>query len=131
MQKNVKSALAAALCGATALAVLPTEVLAGPMTAAPPGSLGITTPVERAYYRGNRRGYYPGYGGYYQRGYGYSPGAAVAGAAAGLLGAGIAGASGYGSGYPSYGAGGFGSGAPYGGGPCYQWDSIAGWVWRC
>lgn len=142
LMKNMTSVLAAALCGATALAALPTEVLAGPIGAASPGSLGATS-VEKAYYRGKRpdyyqgrTGYYPGYGGY-QRGFGYGPGAAVAGAAAGLLGAGIVGASGYGYGYPGYGGGGFGYGAPYGGGSpygdgsCYQWDSIAGWVWRC
>jgi uncharacterized protein YjbJ (UPF0337 family) len=57
---------------------------------------------------GYRRSYYPRYGGYYRRGYGYGPGAAFAGAAAGLLGAGIAGASGYGYGYPNYGYGGYG-----------------------
>jgi hypothetical protein len=121
MRKSVKSALAAALCGATALAALPAEVLAGPMSAASPTSLGLTTSVEKAYYRGYRRGYYPRHGGYYRRGYGYGyavPGA-VAGVAAGLLGAGIAGASGYG-----YGGG-------YGGSSCWQWDAGAGWVWGC
>jgi hypothetical protein len=131
MQKDVKSVLAAALCGVTALAALPAEVLAGSMSAPSPESLRITTTVEQAYYRGNRAGFYPGYGRYYQRGYGYGPGAAVAGTAAGLVGAGIAGASGYGYGYPGYAAGGFGYGAAYGGGSCYQWDPIAGWVWRC
>jgi hypothetical protein len=99
MPKNVKSVLAAALCGASALAALPAEALAGPMSAAHPTSVGLITSVEKAYYRGYRRGYYSGYGGYYRRGYGV-PGAAVgaaagvAGAAAGLVGAGIAGASG-------------------------------------
>ena len=98
MCKSVKSVLAA-LCGVTALAALPTEVLAGPMSAASPTSVGLTSSFEQAYYRGYRRGYY-------RRGYGI-PGAAVgaaagvAGAAAGVLGAGIAGASGYG--YPGYG----------------------------
>jgi hypothetical protein len=120
--KNVKSVLAAALCGATALAALPAEVLAGPMSAAYPTSVGLTASVEQAYYRGYRRAYYPRYGGYYRRGYGYGPGAAVAGAAAGLLGAGIAGASGYGYGYPRYGYPGYGYGYPgygYGGGYGY------------
>jgi hypothetical protein len=123
MPKSVKFVLAAALCGATALAALPAEVLAGPMSASRPTSVGITTSVEKAYYRGYRRGYY-------RRGYGYGPGAAgaaVAGAAAGLLGAGIAGASGYGYGYPSYGYSGYG----YGGSSCYQWDPGVGWEWRC
>ena len=121
MCKSVKSVLAA-LCGVTALAALPTEVLAGPMSAASPTSVGLTTSFEQAYYRGYRRGYY-------RRGYGI-PGAAVgaaagvAGAAAGVLGAGIAGASGYG--YPGYGDGG-----GYGGSSCWQWDPGAGWVWAC
>jgi hypothetical protein len=121
MCKSVKSVLAA-LCGVTALAALPAEVLAGPMSAASPTSVGLTTSFEQAYYRGYRRGYY-------RRGYGI-PGAAVgaaagvAGAAAGVLGAGIAGASGYG--YPGYGYGG-----GYGGSSCWQWDPVAGWVWGC
>jgi hypothetical protein len=122
MRKSVKSALAAALCGATALAALPAEVLAGPMSVASPTSVGLTTSVEKAYYRGYRRGYYARRGGYYRRGYGYAVPGAVAGVAAGLLGAGIAGASGYG--YPAYGYG-------YGGGSCWQWDAGAGWVWGC
>ncbi|WP_232365914.1 hypothetical protein [Methylocystis silviterrae] len=127
MCKSVKSVLAA-LCGVTALAALPAEVLAGPMSAASPTSVGLTRSFEPAYYRGHRRGYYRH--GYYRRGYGI-PGAAVgaaagvagaaAGAAAGLLGAGVAGAS-AGYGYPGYG---------YGGSSCWQWDPIAGWVWAC
>jgi hypothetical protein len=122
MCKSVKSVLVA-LCGATALAALPAEVWAGPMSAASPTSVGLTTSFEQAYYRGYRyRGYRRGY---YRPGYGI-PGAAVgaaagvAGAAAGVLGAGIAGASGYG--YPGYG---------YGGNSCWQWDPGAGWVWGC
>ena len=119
MRKSLKSALAAALCGATAFAAPSTEVLAGPMTAASPLSVGLTAPAEKVYYRrhygrpryygGHYRrrygGYYRGgYGGYYRggyyRNYGYDPsGAIFAGAALGLLGAGIAGASGYGYGY--------------------------------
>jgi hypothetical protein len=133
MRKSLKSALAAALCGATVFAAPPAEVLAGPMTVASPLSVGLTAPAEKVYYRrhyGPRRyygghyrrgygGYYRrGYGGYYRRGYGgyyrrgyyrnygYDPsGAIFAGAALGLLGAGIAGASGYGYGYPGYGYG--------------------------
>jgi hypothetical protein len=130
MHKSVKSTLAAALCGATALAALPAEVLAGPMSAASSTSVGLTTSVEKAYYRGYRRGYYRG--GYY-RNYGYLPGAAVAGAAAGLLGAGIAGASGYGYpayGYPAYGYG-YGGYGGYGGGSCWRWDPFVGWVRAC
>ena len=69
MCKSVKSVLAA-LCGVTALAALPAEVLAGPMSAASPTSVGLTTSFEQAYYWGYRRGYY-------RRGYGI-PGAAVA-----------------------------------------------------
>ena len=118
MRKSVKSALAAALCGATALAALPTGVLASPMGASRLPTVGLSASVEKAYYRGHRHGYYRRYGGYYRRGYGYGPGAAVAGAAAGLLGAGIAGASGYyGYGYPSYGYPGYGYGGGYGYGP--------------
>ncbi|UZX13911.1 hypothetical protein OGR47_20115 (plasmid) [Methylocystis sp. MJC1] len=126
MRKSVKI-VAAALFGATALAALPAEVFGGPMSAASPTSVGLNASLEKAYYRGYRRGYYPRYGGYYRRGYGL-PGAAVgaaagvAGAAAGVLGAGIAGATGYG--YPGYGGG-------YGGSSCWQWDPGAGWVWGC
>ena len=125
MRKSPKFAIVVALCGATALAALPTEVLAGPMSAARPTSVGLTKSVEKAHYRGYRRGYYPRYGGYYRRGYGYGPGAALAGAAAGLVGAGIAGASGYGYGYPSYGYPGYGYGGysypGYGYGGGYGW----------
>jgi hypothetical protein len=132
MRKSLKSALAAALCGATAFAAPPAEVLAGPMTAASPLSVGLTAPAEKVYYRrhyGPRR-YYGGhyrrrYGGYYRRGYyrnyGYDPsGAIFAGAALGLLGAGLAGASGYG--YPGYG---YGYGYPGYGYPGYG----GGWGW--
>lgn len=126
MRKSLKSALAALLCGATAFADLPTEVLAGPMSAASPLSVGLTAPAEKVYYRrylGPRRYY----GGHYRRGYyrnyGYDPsGAIFAGAALGLLGAGVAGASGYGYGYPGYGYSAYGYGYPayaypgYGGG---------------
>ena len=134
-----------ALCGATALAALPAEVFAGPMSAASPTSVGLTPSVENAHYRGYRRGYYQRYGGYYRRGYGL-PGAAVgaaagvAGAAAGVLGAGVAGATGYGYpgygygygsyGYPGYGYGSYGYGGGYGG-RCWLWDPGAGWVWGC
>jgi hypothetical protein len=99
MRKSLKSALAAALCGAIAFAAPPAEVLAGSMTAASPLSVGLTAPAEKVYYRrhyGPRRyygGHYRrGYGGYYRRNYyrnyGYDPGAIFAGAALGLLGAG-------------------------------------------
>jgi hypothetical protein len=125
MRKSVKSALAAALCGATALAALPAEVLAGPMSAASPTTIGLTTSVEKAYYRGYRRGYYPRYGGYYRRGYGgYG---AAAGVAAGVAGAAVLGTAAAGAyGYPAYG---YGYPAGYGG--CWQWDPGLGWVRRC
>jgi hypothetical protein len=107
MRKSLKSALAAALCGAIAFAAPPAEVLAGPMTAASPLSVGLTAPAEKVYYRRHygprryygvhyrrgygvhyRRGYgvhyRRGYGGHYRRGYG---------------------GSGYGYGYPGYGYG--------------------------
>src|ERR1700730_5085976 len=91
MRKSLKSALAAALCGTIAFAAPPAEVLAGPMAAASPLSVGLTAPAEKVYYRrhyGPRRGYgghyRRGYGGYYRRGYG---------------------GSGYGYGYPGYGYG--------------------------
>ena len=68
MRKSLKSALAAALCGATAFAAPPAEVLAGPMTATSPLSVGLTAPAEKVYYR---RHYGPRryYGGHYRRGY--------------------------------------------------------------
>jgi hypothetical protein len=37
------------LCGATAFAALPPEVLAGPMSAASPSSVGLTAPAEKVY----------------------------------------------------------------------------------
>jgi hypothetical protein len=69
MRKSLKSALATALCGAIAFAAPPAEVLAGPMTAASPLSVGLTAPAEKVYYR---RHYGPRryYGGHYRRGYG-------------------------------------------------------------
>src|ERR1700731_1741833 len=90
MRKSLNSTLAATLCGATAFAALPSEVLAGPMSVASPSSVGLTAPAEKIYYRryyGPRRYY----GGYYRRRYyrhyGYDPsGAIFAGAALGLLG---------------------------------------------
>jgi hypothetical protein len=48
-RKSVKSAQAAAFCGATVFAVLPANVLAGPMSAASLSS--VTAPVEKVYYR--------------------------------------------------------------------------------
>jgi hypothetical protein len=132
MRKTLKSTLAAALCGATAFAALPPEVLAGPMSAASPSSVGLTAPAEKVYYRryfGPRR-YYGGYHPRrYYRHYGYDPsGAIFAGAALGLLGAGIAAASQpyYGYGYPWY----YGYGYPgyYGyGSPAYGYGYPWGW----
>ena len=101
-RKSVKSAQAAAFCGATVFAVLPANVLAGPMSAASLSS--VTAPVEKVYYR-RYCGHRHYYGGYYLQGYRYDPsGAIFAGAALGLLGAGIAAASpySYGYGYPGY-----------------------------
>jgi hypothetical protein len=116
MRKSVKSALAAALCGATALAALPSEVAAGPMGVASPTSVALTASAEKAYHRGYR-------GGYYRRGYGrYGAAAGIAGAAA--LGAGLAGASGYG--YPAYGyGGGYGYGAYGSSAPLMTAPSVA------
>ena len=130
-KSSPKSTLAATLCGATAFAALPPEVLAGPMSEASPSSVGLTAPAEKVYYRryyGPRRHY----GGYYRRRYyrhyGYDPsGAIFAGAALGLLGAGIAAASQpyYGYGYPWY----YGYGYPvYGYGyPAYGYGYPWGW----
>lgn len=130
MRYGLKSALAGVLCGATVLSALPSEVLAGPISAAPPSTVGLSAPVDQVHYR-RYRGYRYGYrGGYYRRGYGYDPGGAIfAGAALGLLGAGIAAASRpryYGYGYPYYGGYGYGYPGYYGGGWGGGWG---GWGW--
>lgn len=125
MRKSLKTAVSAALCGAVALTALPANVLAGPMSAADPSTVGLSAPVDTVYYRRYR------YGGYYPRRYyrSYDPGAALfAGAAAGLIGAGIAASSRpyYGGYYPYYGGGYY----PYYGG-AWGWDGGwgGGWGW--
>lgn len=108
MRKNLTSALTGALLVAAAANAIPTDAVA--MSAAPPSTVSLSSPVDTVWYRrwgGGYRygGYYrrPYYGGYYRRG--YSPGAAVAaGVGMGLLGAGLAAAGSgyYGGYYPSY-----------------------------
>lgn len=125
MHKSFKSVLAGALCGVTALAAMPAEALAGPMSAASPATFGFTAPIETIHYRRHYHRHYVRYyhrHRYYRRGYGYRydpAGAMFAGAALGIMGAGIAAATApryYGWGYP-YGGGGWGGGwgYPYGG----------------
>ncbi len=115
MRKCLKLALTGALCGAVFATTLPTEVLAGPMSAARPDDVALSAPVDKVWYR--RYGGYGYRGGYYRRG---NAGAAVAaGLGLGLLGAGLAASSGgygYGGGYYPY--GGY-YGAGYGGGYGY------------
>ncbi len=111
MRKSLNLALSGALLGAMATTAIPTEALAGPMGVAAPSTVGLSTPVDKIWYR-RWGGYRPYYGGYYRRG--YNPGAAVAaGVGLGLLGAGLAASSSgyyggyypyyYGGYYPSYG----------------------------
>lgn len=127
MRKSIRIAVSGALCGAVLATALPTEVLAGPMGAAPPSTVGLSAPVDKVWYR---RGYH--HGGYYRRG--YNPGAALAaGAAVGLLGAGLAAATSnsyYGGYYPYYGGyayPAYGYGYAY---PAYNaWDPFGGWGW--
>jgi len=111
MRKKLNSVLCGALCVATAVLAAPVEVSAGPASLASQESVGLSAPVDHVYYRryyrhGYRYGYRPGYRYGYRYGY-YDPaGAAVAGAAAGLIGAGVAAATApryYG--YPGYGWG--------------------------
>jgi len=64
-RKSVKSAQAAAFCGATVFAVLPANVLAGPMSAASLSS--VTAPLEKVYYR-RYCGHRDYYGGHYLQG---------------------------------------------------------------
>jgi hypothetical protein len=109
MRKNLQTALAAALCGATALTAIPQEALAGPTSVASEETVAPSSSLDQVRYRRYR----------YRR-YGYDPsGAIFAGAALGLLGAGVAAATApryYGYGYPYYGYG-YGYGYPYG----YGW----------
>jgi|GEM_PF-1573385 len=110
MRKSFKSSLAVALCGVMALTAMPTEVLAGPMSATAPTDIGLTAPIEMVHCRRHChwryvRYYHPRR--YYRYGYRYDPaGAIFAGAALGLMGAGIAAAT-----APRY----YGWGYPYGG----------------
>lgn len=98
MLERLKSALAIALCASTAIAALPSEVLAGPLNIASPTSVGLSGSVENIHYRRYHRRHY--------RYYGYDPaGAAFAGAALGIMAAGVAAASRpryYYYGYPVY-----------------------------
>ena len=82
MQKSLKAALYSILCGAVVATTLPTEILAGPMSAPDPSKVSISAPVEKAYYRRGWGGYYGGYsypygsysypyGSYYYPNYGY------------------------------------------------------------
>ncbi|MDP3068622.1 MAG: hypothetical protein Q8M72_08120, partial [Methylocystis sp.] len=125
MRKALKLALSGALCSATLATAVPTEALAGPMSAPDRSIVAPSSPVENVWYRrgwGNRGGW--GYrGGWgrrygYRRGY-YNPGGAIAaGVGLGLLGAGLAASSGYGGyGYPYgyYPAAYSGWGDPWGG----------------
>jgi len=84
MHKGLKLALCGALCSATLATAVPTEALAGPMSAPDRSVVAPSSPVENVWHRrGWRRGY-------------YNPGAAVAaGVGLGLLGAGLAASSGY------------------------------------
>jgi hypothetical protein len=90
MEKSLKSAPAAVLCGATVFAAPPAEILVGPMTVASPlsvrlapGGKAILSPLLRSLAL-LQRILSPGY----YRNYGYDPsGAIFAGAALRLLGA--------------------------------------------
>lgn len=112
MHRGLKLALAGALCGATLATALPTETLAGPMSAPDRSIVAPSSPVDNVWYR--RR---------WRRGY-YNPGAAVAaGVGLGLLGAGLAASSGYYS-YP-YGYG-YYPGYYYNG---WGYPYYGGWGW--
>jgi hypothetical protein len=119
MSTRLKGVLLGVLCASTTLSAMPPEVLAGPMSVAPPATVSLSAPTEKIYYY--RRHYRPVYGvGYYRPrvhyrryayyyprrvyyygypygyypayyGYGYDPGGAIfAGAALGLMGVGMA-----------------------------------------
>ena len=118
MHNTFKSSVTAALFAALAATALAGDAWAGPINVASSEIVKAPSLTEQIQYR---RHYRRHYGGYYRRGY-YDPsGAAIAGAAAGLLGAAAAGAYGqqYYYGYPAYGYGypAYGYGAPYG----YGW----------
>jgi len=94
MGRKLNSILCGTLCVATAALAIPAEVSAGPAIVASQESVRLPTPVEKVYRRYYRRyGYRYGYPYRYRYGY-YDPaGAAVAGAAIGLIGAGVAAAA--------------------------------------
>jgi hypothetical protein len=116
MRNGLKLALCGALCAATLATALPTEALAGPMSAPDRSVVSPSSSVENVWYR---RGW--GYRGY-RRGY-YNPGAAVAaGVGLGLLGAGLAASSGGYYGYPY----GYYPGYYYGG---WGYPYYGGWGW--
>lgn len=104
-----KSSVAAAMGAAMAVTVMPSEAQAGVMSVTDKSIVGLSSPAEQAHYRRYRHrhdyrhyGHYPRHR-YYR--YGYDPvGAAVAGAALGLMTAPA-------YGYPHYG---YGWGYPYG-----------------
>jgi len=101
MRRSVHTAVAALICGLSAAMALTDEATAGPVGVAR-SDVALSSPVEKVYYRR----YYRRYG----RRYYYDPaGAAVAGAALGIMGAGIAAATaprydyyGYPAYYPAY-----------------------------
>jgi hypothetical protein len=147
MSKQLRHALLGVLCATTTLGGLPADVLAGPMSAAPPATVGLTAPVDavhyyRRYYRPvyrvgyhRRYAYYPRRAYYYPRRvyygyprrhyYGYDPsGAIFASAALGLMGAGIAAAT-----APRWGYGGWGWGGGWGPGWGYGGWGGPGWGW--
>jgi hypothetical protein len=117
MKTNSRRAVVVA--GAMAATVLATTVVdAAPLSIAPRGDVMAAPSVDQVAYR--RRVAYRRYGYRGGRRYYYNPaGAAVAGAALGLIGAGIAAAAaptyGY---YPAYG---YPYGYGYGGYPYYGW----------
>ncbi|HEY8213229.1 MAG TPA: hypothetical protein VIG36_03740, partial [Methylocystis sp.] len=104
MRKGMKLALSGALCSATFATAVPTEALAGPMSAPDRSVVAPSSPVENVWYRRGGWGYRGGWGwrraGWGPRGYrrwgGYNPGGAIAaGVGLGLLGAGLAASSAY------------------------------------
>lgn len=130
MRKSLKLALTGALLGAMSATAVPTDVLAGPMGAASPSTVGLSAPVDKVGYRRwgggyGYHGYRPYYGGYYRH-HG-NPGAAIAaGVGLGLLGAGLAASSsGYYGGYYPYYNGGYYPSYGYG----YAYPSYDYWGW--
>jgi hypothetical protein len=131
MRQAIKSALFGALVGAVAACAIPTEAFA--MSAASPSAVGLSSQVDKVWYRRWGGGYRPYYGRYRWSGYrgyrpyygrGYYPGAA----AAGLLGAGLAAAGSgyYGGYYPYYNYNYYYPGYGYG---YYNYPSYDYWGW--